>query len=336
MAADRTFVTELATGLGMVGGDDLASIIARRPTVLANLGMDDWERLTLLWRSRVYNTDFEAGFVNGRAFFAAADALNGRRPRVVEWTGGRRAPGDEVVPSDLRVDHVYLVSCKYLSRVLHNPSPARLVEGLLTQAPVDDARDWYQRVAPVEHQDLYQACADAVECGPLPPLVSDLLRPKRQQLAEALRGGWPKDAVPAYARLCSVVAEATAKLWSSRVNRQNAEAIVWRLLRIGSAPYFILGTSSYGSMRLRIDTPWDWKQVYRLRRFEIAPQVGGQPRVQWAAVYEVRRTAEERTVHGHIEIRWSHGRFGQPPEAKVYLDSAHEDVPGYHPLEQPS
>jgi len=132
MAADRTFVTELATGLGMVGGDDLASIIARRPTVLANLGMDDWERLTLLWRSRVYNTDFEAGFVNGRAFFAAADALNGRRPRVVEWTGGRRAPGDEVVPSDLRVDHVYLVSCKYLSRVLHNPSPARLVEGLLS------------------------------------------------------------------------------------------------------------------------------------------------------------------------------------------------------------
>lgn len=32
---------------------------------------------------------------------------------------------------------------------------------------------------------------------------------------------------------------------------------------------------------------------------------------------------------GHVEIRWSHGRFAQNPEAKVYLDAAHHDVPGY-------
>jgi hypothetical protein len=85
-------------------------------------------------------------------------------------------------------------------------------------------------------------------------------------------------------------------------------------------------------MRLRIDTPWDWRQAYSLRKFTIAPQEGGQPRVQWTALYEVRRTSEQRTVHGHVEIRWSHGRFGQRPEAKVYLDSPHEEVPGYHGL----
>ena len=32
---------------------------------------------------------------------------------------------------------------------------------------------------------------------------------------------------------------------------------------------------------------------------------------------------------GHIEVRWSHGRFGGPPEAKGYLDTAHHLVPGY-------
>jgi hypothetical protein len=85
-------------------------------------------------------------------------------------------------------------------------------------------------------------------------------------------------------------------------------------------------------MRLRIDTPWDWRQAFRLRRFTVAPQTGGQPRVGWEALYEERRSTEERVVRGHVEIRWSHGRFGQPPEAKVYLDTAHEDVPGYHPL----
>jgi hypothetical protein len=83
------------------------------------------------------------------------------------------------VPSDLRVDHVYLVSCKYLSRILHNPSPARLVEGLLTQAPVDDLRDWYHRVAPAEYQDLYATCVDVVDGPPLPPLAVDLTRTQR-------------------------------------------------------------------------------------------------------------------------------------------------------------
>jgi hypothetical protein len=85
-------------------------------------------------------------------------------------------------------------------------------------------------------------------------------------------------------------------------------------------------------MRLRVDTPWDWRQAYRFRRLQVGPQEGGQPRVSWSVVYEDRRTDEERVVRGHVEIRWSHGRFAQPPEAKVYLDSRHEDVPGYHGL----
>jgi len=85
-------------------------------------------------------------------------------------------------------------------------------------------------------------------------------------------------------------------------------------------------------MRLRIDTPWDWRESFRLSSLEISPQARGQPLVGWSAIYIVKATGEERTVQGHVEIRWSHGRFGQPPEAKVYLDSPHEDVPGYHEL----
>lgn len=332
MPSDRTFVTEIATGLGMVGDSDLASVIVRRPPEMSNLTAANWDDLTALWRSGAYGTEFNAGFANGQAFLAAPDGLNGRHPRIIEWTGGRRPPGDEVVPSDLRVDHVYLVSCKYLSRILHNPSPARLVEGLLTQAPVDDARDWYHRVAPVEYQELYEACAPTVGGPALPTRATDLAQAERRRLVMALRAGWPPGAADAYARLCRSVSDTTAALWRARITPRNAEPVLWRLLRIGSAPYFILGASPNGSMRLRIDTPWDWRQNFRLRRFEIDPQRGGQPRVGWAATYEARHTSEARTVRGHVEIRWSHGRFGQPPEAKVYLDSAHDDAPGYHPL----
>ncbi len=41
---------------------------------------------------------------------------------------------------------------------------------------------------------------------------------------------------------------------------------------------------------------------------------------------------EKGAERGHVEVRWSHGRFRGAPEAKVYLDTPHADVPGYSPL----
>jgi len=330
MPSDRTFVTELATGLGMFGDDDLDTVITRRPAEFVTLSAQHWDHLSDLWSSHLYGSEFVNGFLNGRAFLDAPDALAGRRPRVVEWTGGRRPPGDEVVPSDLRIDHVYLVSCKYISRILHNPSPARLVEGLLSQGPVDDARDWYERTAPDEYQALYEACSEGDPC--LPQSAGELTTPQRRALAARLGSGWPSGAALAYERLCRKVAARTAEMWSDTIRAANAETVVWRLLRIGSAPYFVLGSSRSGPTRLRIASPWDWRQRYRFRRLDIEPQIAGQPRVRWSVFYDADRTDEERVVRGHVEIRWSHGRFAQPPEAKVYLDSRLEDVPGYHPL----
>ena len=110
------------------------------------------------------------------------------------------------------------------------------------------------------------------------------------------------------------------------------EAMLWRLLRIGSAPYFVLGSSAARSLRLRIATSWDWRQQYRLVSFAMEPQSGGQPRVGWEATVRDRVSHEPHVVAGHIEVRWSHGRFGGLPEAKGYLDTPHHLVPGYFTL----
>ena len=110
------------------------------------------------------------------------------------------------------------------------------------------------------------------------------------------------------------------------------EAMVWRLLRIGSAPYFVLGSSAARSLRLRIATSWDWRQQYRLIAVSMEAQAGGQPRVGWEAVVRDRASNEVHEVAGHIEVRWSHGRFGGLPEAKGYLDTPHHLVPGYFTL----
>lgn len=63
-----------------------------------------------------------------------------------------------------------------------------------------------------------------------------------------------------------------------------------------------------------------------------AGMLSGQPHVGWDATIEDRHSTTRRIVRGHVEVRWSHGRFGGNPEAKVYLDTPHGDVPGYFPL----
>jgi hypothetical protein len=108
--------------------------------------------------------------------------------------------------------------------------------------------------------------------------------------------------------------------------------MLWRLLRMGSAPYYVLGSSATRSLRLRIATPWDWRQIFILEKFEVFAQAGGQARVGWLAHVRERSSSQLHEVSGHVEIRWSHGRFKGPPEAKGYLDTGHHLVPGYFPL----
>ena len=332
MADLRTTITEVVTGLGMCGSADLDDVFAKRPASFVNVDEDVWSEVCLAWKRRQHHDVFLAAWMNGRAFLTARDGLRGRVPLVVEWTGAHRAPGDEVVPADLRVDHVYLVSCKYLSRIVVNASPHHLFERLLMGGHGRRAGvDWFADVAPAEHAALYDAVR-AADGGDLADNAAALTREQRRSLASRLRGDWPSvAAADRYQELVARVAEESARRWSQALG-DRAEAMLWRLLRIGSAPYFVLGVAQSGFLRLRIATPCDWREQFTLRRFDVEPRTGGQPIVAWRASAR-RRDGEDVTAEGHVEIRWSHGRFCGPPEAKVYLDTPHRDVPGYFALE---
>ena len=130
----RTAITEIVTGLGMCGVDDVETALAARP------GRDHQRR-------RRRPGDALQRRVEGAAPPRPLRRLVHERPRVparaaTRCEAARRssssgrartvAPGDEVVPADLRVDHVYLVSCKYLSRIVVNASPQHLFDRLLT------------------------------------------------------------------------------------------------------------------------------------------------------------------------------------------------------------
>ncbi len=324
-------MTELATGLGMLGDDSLETVFARRPPEMTSVAPELWDRLEHAYGGGALGDQFRLAWSNGRAFLEASDGLRGRHPLSVEWKGSHRAPGDEVAPIDLRIDHVYLVSCKYASKIMINTSPFHLFERMLRGPQGTRNGDWYAEVAPAEYQALYSATLAAVGV-PAAPEPSRLDARDRAGLAAALAGGWPDAVEEARRAFVRVVTAQTALRWRRQVTAASAEPLLWRLLRMGSAPYFLLGGTLDAPLRLRIATPWDWRQSFRLRRFAIEASVSAQPSVTWRAGVEDRHRGELCEVAGHVEVRWSHGRFGGNPEAKVYLDTPHRLVPGYFAL----
>ena len=238
-----------------------------------------------------------------------------------------------MVPADLRVDHVWLISCKYLSKVLANAAPSRLFERGLAGGPsARAAGDWYAEVAP----DAYQALFALVrrELGTrasLPPHAADLTPAHRAELRAYLDAGWSPDAQAAYRALALEVGKVSADRWRRALaKRTEAEAVLWRLLRIGSAPVLRARRPARPlAAAPRDDARGTGARPTSSSAWTCGATTPASPRSAGRPSSARRPRGEEHTVDGHVEVRWSHGRFGKPPEAKAYLDTPHHRVPGY-------
>lgn len=336
MPSLRTEITEIVTGLGMSGLADLGTALAARPALLRNVDPGNWQRLEDAYATGDYVDDFVAGWANGRAFLESPEGLRNRVPLVIEWKGPQQQPGYDTLPADLRVDHVYLVSCKYRSQILANSSPVNLfVRRLADRTSGADATSWYVTCAPDELQHFYTCIRRFVGLPLLPVRHEDMTAAQIARIRVACGGAWPLVLLPGWQEFSLAVATASAAKWKQELSTvARREEMLWRLLRLGPAPYFVLGSSSSGPMRLRIGTPWDWRQSFTLDSFEVSAAVAGQPRVDWRAMVVQKPGGAHRDLAGHVEVRWAHGRFSSV-EAKIYLDTPHADVPGYFPLAQP-
>ena len=340
MADDRTKLTELATALGMTGHASLQNAIEARPRVL-DIGCDEWDDLDRIVRAGRLAAVAETAFVNGAYFASHAEGLNGRAPQRIEWSGGRRLPGDRPVPADLLVDRVYMVSCKYLSRILHNTAPAHVFVDGLAVTSQSRGINWFHEVASAAHETLYARTVEVLGLSDMAESPMLLTREQRTRLRLALKElatpGLPDGLNRQYERLIEEVSRVSAAIWEAAIlDRCQQERMLWRLLRIYSSTYFILGSDTRRTMRLRVATPWEWQQSYRLISLEVMAAGRGQPRVNWVATYRHLASGQRRSVRGHVEIRWSHRPFFGSPEAKIYLDTPHGRVPGYLDLENRS
>ena len=136
------------------------------------------------------------------------------------------------------------------------------------------------------------------------------------------------------AAFCSAVAAASAQRWKQSIGSttQQRTDFAMSLLRIPQAIYFLLGHTNQTPLRFKVLSRWDWAARYQLRDFTVEASKAMQPTVTWKLLVFDRVLHQDRTAFGHVEIRWSHGRFNKAPEAKVYLDSSLSNTPGYVPL----
>jgi len=331
MASSRTKITEIVTGLAMMGFPSVDRALAVRPDWFHNVTDDEYDLLADERARGDFDADFATAWHHGERFLASADGLRGRVPDRVEWQGPGKPPGYDQIPADLRVDHVFLVSCKYGSDILYNASPAHVFDRLLAEKR-GDRTDWFLEVAPEAYQDLYERSVRSAELEGMPGGVAELDGESRQRLKDVLptRGAWPDELAAPYRDFVNAVSVATAHRWKDNLSdRADQELMLWRLLRFQPAPYFVLGQSSDGTpLRFRVGTPSDFRRNYAIRAFDVWADAMGQPMVRWRA--ELR--GARKPIEGHVEVRWSRGRFGGVPEAKVILDTPHHDVANYHPI----
>jgi len=333
----RTAVSEIVTGLGLFGFRDLERALAGRPRFITNVDDAVYDQLDQAYATGQHREVFETAWSNGQRFARSVDGLRGRPPWSVEWKGPHKPPAYEQIPADLRVDHVYLISCKYGSKILQNASPSNLFDRALAERRSSRA-DWFNEVAPASYQELYDAVRAHVNIDSLPRGVAELTADQRGRLRSALPGRWPVELRDLWEHVAFEIARASVERLKTKLSSKGErEAFVWRLLRLQAAPYFVLGASRNGdALHYRVTTPWDFRTRFQLKHVDVWGEMKGQPFVRWRIDVHDRERSEDRSVDGHVEVRWSHGKFGGAPEAKVYLDTAHHEVAGYEPLSETS
>jgi hypothetical protein len=328
-----TLVSELTTALGTIRRT-LPEALAYKPTELAEVPDAAWTTLAELAGEPKYGDLFSMSFENGRSFAESPLALRHRQPQMVEWCGPRKIGGQHAIPADLRVDDVYLISCKYNSKHLSNSGPSKLFENRLRETPRSGS--WYEEVALAEYRAYFSAVRDHFGLHSLSRDVVSLTDRDRAVLAEAdLPQALPDALADVQAAFCSAVSIESAARWSKSLTAKKQRGdFAMTMLRIPQAVYFLLGQRGKTAQRFKVLSRWDWTTRYEVRQFEILPSTAMQPTVQWRIDVLDRETSTERSAEGHVEIRWSHGRFNGVPEAKVVLDSELHETPGYVSLDQ--
>ena len=150
---------------------DLAQALAARPRFITNVDDDVYDQLDEAFASGT--TLMCSGWPGPTGSASPGRPMARAGPLVGGVERPHKPPAYEQIPADLRVDHVYLLSCKYGSKILQNASPANLFDRALNERRTS-AVDWFDAVAPTSYGEFYTEVVAHTGLTGLPPDPTEL------------------------------------------------------------------------------------------------------------------------------------------------------------------
>lgn len=337
MADIKTTATELSVALGIGGLNfDINDLLE-----IKNVTSADANAVMTWLNANTDNNKLGIALRNVGLHIRSYHSKSGSISSSIEWSGGKTLTTGVAAAKDI-VEHYGPVSLSYSvkadSNIIYNSSPGRLA-ALTSGNPIHGSRfpNWFNVIAPAEYQALYVLCDGPVQTGYATVAAWDsgrknaaLKRGFREYASNKIQTNQLAQA--AYQSLCNAVSTNTANLFQANLqavilNNPNAlKTIFWEFFRLNSTAYILCGLEHGKGFATKVLDKNTWNKQFKVTSIKAIPNQAGQPEV----ILDFGFQDSKKDTYQYqlkLEIRWSHGKFGGNPEAKVYKLFSYKSLP---------
>jgi site-specific DNA-methyltransferase (adenine-specific) len=344
MASEKTECTELSVAFGILGLPKPLALSAQEVeshfegTLSPDKYMRFKEEFVNHINSKLYSRLVNLG-IELRARYPLFSTVSS-----ICWCGPEKQARTDSGARDLIAANTP-ISIKAGSNILLNRSPAFVFESLPQGLPSPDrSENWYLLVDPSGYQELYSSVRnirlvrfdypESVE--EFEHVYSKSNRKEIESEISKLVGGEKAKFDELYLAMCRRVAEASAELFNRNFltamdglsPKWVIESIAKNLFRIDSVEYVMAGVTGSKVYAIKMPSLSRWKKEWEIVGVQATPDLSrGQSVVKIIVQYKNKKETTVYEASFHVEIRWSHGKFVQAPEAKLYKDFKWVDVP---------
>ena len=339
MPSPKTECTELSVGFGILAIDNLLELQMDQveQSFEGTLSKEKYDRFReeFTTNEALYRQMYNVGFG------LRAIHIPYKKVSSLKWAGPQQQAATTAAAKDLIVANTP-VSVKENSDVVHNPSPYNLFVTIPSgQVKAQSSGNWYLEQAPQEYQELYSFVRHK-GLENLPEDVSEFEQSikgnKRKPIKKVIKQ-FSDDEKQAfkqlYLNMCHQVAKVSADIFNNNYSAsmqgrsRNAvlEQIIRHFFRMNAIDYILGGIDKNKAFAVIVPELTRWKREWIITDVIAEPELDReQSRVRFLVHYKNRNNGITNTAEFHTQIRWSHGKFQNNPEAKLYKNFAWEEV----------
>lgn len=331
MSSNKTMATEISVALGLSGYDFTEESMLKIKNVTKEVSSEIMNFSSMNKK----NLQLCIKFHNLGLSIRNKDTFVGEKE--IEWTGNSKistgiSMAQDLIESSGNFNIAY--SIKQDSKVVSNSSPGRL-EKIMSGMNIHGSRyeNWFQKIAPNEYQDFYEACDGEKFTGFKTVLEWDKAKKSetnkkafRDYVANKIKNN--PYAKEKYKIFCKAVSENTANIYNQYLigkNSNELKSIFWNFFRMDSNQYILCGTEKRKNFAVKVDSVKEIDRKYKIKSIQAFAKVAGQPEV--IISFCIADAEKTYTFNMRIELRWSHGKFCGNPEAKIYKEFSYKDLP---------